>query len=74
MEREDKSRRRDYKWVKRGLAAGAVLLWFVLILKIFLSGGGMSAQAPKCIFTTMIVFGLLTAAYKGIEQLERRES
>jgi hypothetical protein len=32
----------------------------------------MADQAPKCIFATLIVFGILTAAYKGLEQLERQ--
>ena len=67
-------RTEKYKWLKRTIAVVAVLIWFLLILKIFASGGGMSAQAPKCIFTTMIIFGLLTAAYKGIETLERKEN
>jgi hypothetical protein len=60
-------------WAKRALTATAVLLWLTLIVSIFRSGGGMADQAPKCIFATMVVFGLLTAAYKGLEHLERRE-
>jgi hypothetical protein len=73
MEREGKKGTVNYKWLKRGLALSAVAIWALLIINIFAAGGGMSAQAPKCIFTTMIVFGLLTAAYKGIEALEKRE-
>ncbi len=62
-------------WFKRAIAVTAVLLWLALIVSIFRSGGGMADQAPKCIFTTMIVFGLLTLSYKGIEKWEehRRE-
>jgi hypothetical protein len=59
-------------WIKRALAAGTVLVWLALIVSIFRSGGGMADQAPKCIFATLIVFGILTAAYKGLEQLERQ--
>ena len=61
-----------YRWLKRGVALAAVGIWMALIIRIFQSGGGMSAQAPKCLFTTMIVFGILTAVYKGIELLERK--
>jgi len=72
MESNDKSKIGKYLWIKRVLALLATLIWIILIAKIFQSGGGMSAQAPKCIFTTMIIFGALSAAYKGIERLEGR--
>jgi hypothetical protein len=58
------------RWLKRALAAGAILVWFALIVSIFRSGGGMADQAPKCLFSTMIVFGILTLSYKGIEKWE----
>ncbi len=61
-----------YHWLKRSVALAAVGIWMALIIHIFQGGGGMSQQAPKCIFTTMIVFGILTAVYKGIEQLEKK--
>jgi hypothetical protein len=59
-------------WLKRALAAGAILVWFAFLVVIFRSGGTMADQAPKCLFTTMIVFGLLTLSYKGIEKWEER--
>ena len=62
-----------YLWLKRSVAVGMVALWFALIIHIFRSGGTFADQAPQCIFTTMIVFGILTALYKGIEELETRE-
>ncbi len=61
-----------YRWLKRVVAVGMVSLWFALLVYIFRSGGTFADQAPKCIFTTMIVFGILTALYKGIETLEKR--
>ena len=62
-----------YIWLKRAVAIVMILLWFALIVTIFRSGGTFADQAPKCIFTTMIVFGILTAVYKGIEKLETRK-
>jgi len=53
--------------LKRAIALLAIGLWLILMRSIFLGGGGMAEQAPKCLFTTMIVFGILTAAYKGID-------
>ena len=64
--------KKHYMWLKRVIAIAMTLLWFALIVTIFRSGGTFADQAPKCIFTTMIVFGILTAVYKGIEQLERK--
>jgi len=62
-----------YLWWKRGVVAIAITVWFTLMISIFRSGGPFSEQAPKCIFTTMIVFGILTAVYKGIEELEKKK-
>jgi len=63
-----------YKIAKRVSAFFAVSVWIALIIKIFQSGGGFNAQLPKCIFTTMITFGILTAIYKYIEYLETQDS
>ena len=67
---KESGRTSRYRWLKRGVAFAAVAIWTALIIQIFQGGGGMSRQAPKCLFTTMIVFGVLTAVYKGIERLE----
>ena len=63
-----------YRVVKKLSAFLAVSVWIALIIKIFQSGGGFNAQLPKCIFTTMITFGILTAIYKYIEYLESQDS
>jgi len=66
-----KEKSKKFQWIKRGIALTAVAVWLALIVSIFQSGGTMADQAPKCIFTTMIVFGILTAIYKGLEQWEK---
>ena len=60
-----------YKWVKRGVVTLALFIWIFLMAKIFLAGGGMQKQAPQCIFSTMIVFGVLTLIYNAIEKMEK---
>jgi hypothetical protein len=45
-----------------------LFLWIILMGKIFISGGSMSNQLPKCIFTTMITFGILTAIVTYIDK------
>jgi len=57
--------------VKKVIAFLMVAIWLVLIFKIFKSGGAISNQLPKCIFTTIIVFGLLNIVIKGIEYYEK---
>ena len=61
------------RWLKRSIALLAIGIWLMLMRTIFLGGGGMAEQAPKCLFTTMIVFGILTAAYKGIDLIPHKE-
>ena len=50
-----------------------VTIWVVLMAKIFASGGTMSDQLPKCIFTTMITFGILTAIVTAIDKKLEKE-
>jgi hypothetical protein len=45
-----------------------VAIWLVLMFNIFKSGGSMNSQLPKCIFTTMITFGILTIIVKAIDK------
>ena len=50
-----------------------LIIWLVLMTKIFISGGKMSDQLPKCIFTTMITFGILTAIVTAIDKKLEQE-
>jgi len=45
-----------------------ILIWMVLIYKIFKSGGTFNDQLPKCIFTTMGIFGILIAIVTQIDK------
>jgi len=45
-----------------------VSIWLILMFKIFKSGGSFNEQLPKCIFTTMITFGILTVIVKVIDK------
>ena len=54
--------------LKRVIIFAMITLWVVLMAKIFISGGTMDKQLPKCIFTTMISFGILTAVVSYIDK------
>ena len=59
-------------WTKRFTAVATVILWATVLYTIFQSGGNFNDQAPKCIFSTMLIFGVLTGIHKGLEYWERQ--
>jgi hypothetical protein len=54
-------------------AAAAVSVWVAMLREVFAMGGAFIEQAPYCIAGTMLIFGILTGVFKGLERLERRE-
>jgi len=54
-------------WTKRLLGLTAFLLWGYIIFTISQSPAPFIEQAPYCMGSTMLIFGLLTAAYKGLD-------
>ena len=55
------------KWTKRLLGFIAFVLWGYVIFTISQSPAPFMEQAPYCMASTMLIFGLLTAAYKGLD-------
>jgi peptidoglycan/LPS O-acetylase OafA/YrhL len=54
-------------WIKRVLGLTAIGLWTVIFYTIARSPAPFMEQAPYCMVSTMLIFGLLTAAYKGLD-------
>ena len=54
-------------WTKRLLGLIAFLLWGYVIVTISQSPAPFIEQAPYCMGSTMLIFGLLTAVYKGLD-------
>lgn len=54
-------------WTKRALGVIAFLLWVSVIFSIATSSAPFIEQAPYCMGSTMLIFGVLTAAYKGLD-------
>jgi hypothetical protein len=52
----------------------AVSIWGFALWNIFDRNTPFSNQAPKCIFSTMIIFGILIGIFKFIEKLEEEEN
>jgi peptidoglycan/LPS O-acetylase OafA/YrhL len=60
-------------WTKRALGFIAIILWFFIIYTISNAPIPFEAQAPYCMMSTMMVFGLLSLGFKGLEYWERQE-
>ncbi|CAA6824007.1 MAG: Unknown protein [uncultured Sulfurovum sp.] len=54
-------------WIKRLLGFIAMALWLFIIYEISQMSAPFMEQAPYCMGTTMLIFGLLTASYKGLD-------
>jgi hypothetical protein len=61
------------KTIKFVTAAAAVGVWVIMLREVFAMGGAFIEQAPYCIAGTMLIFGISTGIYKGLERWERRE-
>lgn len=54
-------------WTKRALGLVAFLMWGYVIFTISRSPAPFMEQVPYCMVSTMLIFGLLTAVYKGLD-------
>ena len=57
-------------WLKRVFGFIAVGVWIYIIYTIAKSPAPFIEQAPYCMVSTMLIFGLLSAMYKGLEYWE----
>ena len=55
------------KWTKRFFALGAGVVWIIIIYNISTSSMDFNEQAPYCMGSTMLVFMILNAIYKGLD-------
>ena len=54
-------------WIKRILGFTAIALWVYIIYNISKSPAPFMEQAPYCMVSTMMIFGLLSAVHKGLD-------
>lgn len=54
-------------WIKRTLGLTAILIWGYVIFAISQSPAPFSEQAPYCMVSTMLIFGILSMLYKGLD-------
>ncbi|KIM10405.1 MAG: hypothetical protein KU38_07485 [Sulfurovum sp. FS08-3] len=58
------------QWIKRIVTTLLVALWIAIIIKIASLEVDFNQQATYCIFSTMIIFGVLIGIYQLIERYE----
>lgn len=57
-------------WTKRIVAIIAISVWIYVVYTIMQSPAPFMEQAPYCMAGTMLIFGILTGIFKGLEKLE----
>lgn len=60
------------QWLKRISAALAVGTWGYVIFMISQDPAPFAKQVPYCMGSTMLIFGVLTGIYKGLEYWEQQ--
>jgi peptidoglycan/LPS O-acetylase OafA/YrhL len=60
-------------WTKRLVGFIAIALWLGIIYEISQMSAPFMEQAPYCMGSTMLIFGLLTAVHKGLDYWGNRE-
>jgi len=59
-------------WIKRILGIVTFLLWGYVIFSISRSSASFEEQVPYCMGSTMLIFGILTGVFKGLEYWEKQ--
>ena len=59
-------------WLKRALGFTAIGVWIYIIFTISKSSAPFMEQAPYCMISTMMIFGLLSMGFKGLEYWEKQ--
>lgn len=61
-------------WLKRMLGMGAIVTWVYIIYTISTSTLAFDEQVPYCMGSTMLIFTLLSAAFKGLEYWQKQDN
>jgi peptidoglycan/LPS O-acetylase OafA/YrhL len=70
---ENKQKQTIILWIKRVLGFIAIGLWIYIIYTISKSPAPFMEQAPYCMVSTMMIFGLLSLGFKGLEYWEKNQ-
>lgn len=60
-------------WAKRVLGVIAFFVWIYIIYSVMQTPAPFMEQAPYCMAGTMLVFGVLTGLFKGLDYLSLKQ-
>ena len=58
------------KWMKRVSAVAAIAVWLYAIAVFVKDPAPFAELVPYCMGSTMLIFGILTGVFKGLEYWE----
>jgi len=58
------------KWMKRIAATAAIGIWIYVTIIFIIDPAPFSELVPYCMGSTMLIFGILTGIFKGLEYWE----
>jgi hypothetical protein len=58
------------KWLKRIFAVITIGVWFYMMMIFIKDPAPFNELVPYCMGSTMLIFGILTALFKGLEYWE----
>lgn len=72
MKREAKER--ITLWTKRVVGIVTPIIWISAIVIIYRSFDSFEEEAPYCIVSTMVIFGIASAIFKGLDYWRELEA
>ena len=59
-------------WLKRVAAIMTIIIWGYVMLTFLKEPAPFAELAPYCMGSTMLIFGVLTGVFKGLEYWEKQ--
>ena len=69
---KDVQRLKMIQWLKRITAAATLVIWLYVIGTFLQNPAPFSELMPYCMGSTMLIFGILTGVFKGLEYWENQ--
>ena len=64
---KSETKERTVQWAKIILGIATGIIWISAIIIIYRSFDTFEEEAPYCIVSTMVIFGISTALFKGLD-------
>jgi len=72
MHMKNEEQRKIILWLKRLAATLTVVVWLYVMLIFIQDPAPFAELVPYCMGSTMLIFGVLTGVFKGLEYWEKQ--